>query len=140
MILYWFQVAPNPTKVRLYLAEKRAAGGAIDLLEQQVDLTRGEQKTEAHRARNPFGRLPVLELDDGSFLTESLAIVEFLEEIHPEPPLVGRDPVERARVRDLERIADMGVLLPIARIVHATRSPLGWPPVPAVAEDARPAP
>ena len=139
MILYWFQVAPNPTKVRLYLAEKRAEGGAIDLLEQQVDLTRGEQKTEAHRARNPFGRLPVLELDDGSFLTESLAIVEFLEEIHPEPPLLGRDPVERARVRDLERIADMGVLLPIARIVHATRSPLGWPPVPAVAEDARPA-
>ena len=43
MILYWFQVAPNPTKVRLYLAAKRAAGGAIDLLEQQVDLTRGEQ-------------------------------------------------------------------------------------------------
>lgn len=134
MKLYVFPVAPNPTKVRLYLAEKAAAGGPLPLEQVAVDLTRSEHEEPEHRARNPLGRLPVLELDDGSFLSESLAIIEYLEECHPEPPLLGRTPRERARVRELERIADTGVLVPTAVVVHATRSPLGAPPVPAVAE------
>ena len=137
MKLYVFPIAPNPTRVRLYLAEKREAGGPLDLAEQLVDLRGGEQKRPEHLARNPLGKLPVLELDDGSHLTESLAIIEYLEERQPEPPLIGRTPEERARVRELERIAELAVLGPIARIVHATRSPLGWPPEPAVAENAR---
>jgi len=129
MKLYYFPVAPNPTRVRIYLAEK-----GIELEQELVSLLEGEQKSEAHVARNPFGNLPVLELDDGSFLTESLAIIELFEELHPDPPMLGADPIERARVRSLERIAEMGVLHRIARIVHTTRSPLGLPPVPAVAE------
>ena len=137
MKLYVFPIAPNPTRVRLYLAEKRAAGGAPELDEQLVDLRAGEQKRPEHLARNPLGKLPVLELDDGSFLTESLAIIEYLEERAPEPPLIGRTAEERARVRELERIAELAVLGPIARIVHATRSPLGWPADPALAESAR---
>ena len=137
MKLYVFPVAPNPTRVRLYLAEKREAGRPIELEEVRVSLPRSEQKSPEHLARNPFGRLPVLELDDGSFLTESLAIIEYLEELHPEPPLIGRDPVERARVRELERICELGVLLPIAQIVHATRSPLGLPARPEVASHFR---
>ena len=48
----------------------------------------------------------MLELDDGCYLTESLAIIEYFEELHPEPPMLGRTPLERARVRELERIAD----------------------------------
>jgi glutathione S-transferase len=131
--LYFFPVAPNPTRVRLYLAEKRAGGARIELEEQSVDLRTGEQREAAHRARNPRGRLPVLELDDGTFLTESLAIIEYLEETFPDPPMIGRTPLERARQRELERLAEMGVLLPIAMIVHATRSPLGLPPSPEVA-------
>ncbi len=75
----------------------------------------------------------MLELDDGSHLIESLAIIEYLEERFPEPALIGRDAQERARVRELERVADLGVLLPVGRIVHATNSPLGLPPVPEVA-------
>ena len=79
----------------------------------------------------------MLELDDGTCLTESLAIIEYLEECHPSPALIGDDVLERARVRELERMADLGVLLPVARIVHATNSPLGLPPVPEVAAHAR---
>lgn len=133
MKLYMFQVAPNPTKVRLYLAEKAAGGAEIELEEVSLNLPKGEQKTPEQLARNPFGRLPVLELDDGTCLIESLPIIEYLEELHPDPPMIGTDPLERARVRELERIADLGVLLPVARVIHATNSPLGLSPVPEVA-------
>jgi glutathione S-transferase len=137
MKLYYFPVAPNPTKVRLYLAEKAQGGCRIDLDYVQVHLPKGEQSAPEHLERNPLGRVPVLELDDGSFLCESLAIIEYFEELHPEPPMIGRDPLERARVRELERVAELGVLFPIARIVHATDSPLGLPPNPGVAEHFR---
>jgi glutathione S-transferase len=135
--LYIFPIAPNPTKVRLYLAEKAAGGAVIDVPQIPVDLRQGEQRQPAHLARNPFGKLPVLEFDDGSHLLESLAIIEYIEECHPEPPMIGRTPLERARVRELERIADLGVLLQVARIIHATNSPLGLAPNPGVAASAR---
>ena len=134
MKLYVTPVAPNPTRVRLYVAEKIAAGAEMDLSEVRVNLVKGEQNSPTHLARNPFGRVPVLELGDGSHLGESLAIMEYLEELHPEPPMIGREPLERARVRELERIAEMGVLQPVARIVHATNSPLGHAPDPAIAD------
>jgi glutathione S-transferase len=137
MRLYWFPIAPNPTRVRLYLAEKAAGGARIALEEQLVNLPAGEQRQPEHLARNPLGRLPVLETDDGRFLTESLAIIEYLEELHPEPPLIGSTPAARARVRELERIAELAVLQPIARIIHGTKSPLGLPPAPEVAAHAR---
>jgi len=133
MKLYVFPIAPNPTKVRLYLAEKAAAGAKIEITEVMVDLREGEQKRTEHLSRNPFGRLPVLEFDDGTHLIESLAIIEYLEERHPDPPMIGRDSLERARVRELERIAELGVLFPVARIIHSTNSPLGLPPVPEMA-------
>jgi glutathione S-transferase len=137
MKLYVFPIAPNPTKVRLYLAEKAAGGARIDLTEVTVNLREGEQRHPEHLSRNPFGKLPVLELEDGTHLTESLAIIEYLEERHPAPPMIGSDALERARVRELERIADLGVLLPVARIIHATNSPLGLPPAPEIAAQSR---
>lgn len=137
MRLYVFPVAPHPTRVRLYLAEKRAAGACIALEEVIVSLREGKQHTPEHLARNPLGKLPVLELPDGTHLTESLAIIQYLEELHPDPPMIGSDPLTRARVYELERIAELGVMLPIARIVHATRSPLGSPPNPEVAAHYR---
>jgi glutathione S-transferase len=133
MKLYVFIVAPNPTRVRLYLAEKVAAGAEIDVGQITVSLSDGEQKLPEHRKRNPMGKLPVLEFDDGSFLTESSAIIEYLEEIHPQPAMIGTGSRERARVRELERIANDGVLIPVARIVHSTNSPLGLPPSPEMA-------
>jgi glutathione S-transferase len=135
--LFIFMVAPNPTRVRLVLAEKRAAGAVIDLPEVTVNLLEGEQRKPEHLARNPRGKLPVLELDDGSYLTESTAIIEYLEERFPEVPMLGSNAEERARNRELERLADAGVLLPVAHIVHATNSPVGISPNPGAAEFAR---
>jgi len=90
MKLYVFSVAPNPTKVRLYLAEKRAGGAAFDVEEVMVDMRTGEQREEAHLARNPFGKLPVLELDSGKYLLESLTIIEYQEELEPNPGPAGK--------------------------------------------------
>ena len=71
-----------------------AAGAVLDVEEVRVNLMKGEQNAPSHLARNPFGRVPVLALADGTFLGESLAIVEYLEESCPEPPMIGEDPVE----------------------------------------------
>lgn len=137
MKLYVFPGAPNPTRLRLFLAEKAEAGAKIPVEQVTVNLLKGEQRSAAHRARHPLGKLPVLELDDGACFTESLAIIEYLEELYPEPPLCGVDARDRLRVRELERLAELGVLAPVAFIVHATRSPLGLPPNLGVAEHFR---
>lgn len=137
MKLYVFPVAPNPTKVRLYLAEKAALGFRIPLEEVTVDLLARQQRSPEHLARNPFGTLPVLELDSGRHLIESLVIIDHLEALHPSPAMFGDDPEIRSYARQIERIADLGVLLPIGSIVHATDSPVGYPPDPAVAEHQR---
>ena len=115
MKLYDFAGAPNPKKVRAYLAEK-----GISLPIEQVDILSGQNRTPAFLAKNPLGGLPVLELDDGSYLSESLAIIEFLEEQHPEPPMIGRTPLERARTREAERICEVGVLSGIGTIFQNT--------------------
>lgn len=129
MKIYYFPVAPNPTRLMVYIGEK-----GIDIDRQLVDLTRGEQNAPEHLARNPRGALPVLELDDGSYICESLPIIEYLEELHPEPPMIGRTPEDRLRTREYERQVETTLLNRIGRLVHATNSPLGLPPNPAVAE------
>ena len=132
MKLYYHMVAPNPNRVRVFANEK-------DLPVEQVlvDLAEGEHRSPEHLARNPRAALPVLELDDGGFLTESVPIMEYLEECFPETPMYGVSPIERARVRELERLAEFKLLIPIGRLVHATNSPLGLPPNETVAEQER---
>lgn len=130
MKLYYFPYAPNPTKVRTYIAEK-----GIEIEQVLVNIRKDEQKSEAHLERNPTGTLPVLELDDGTFLTESLTIVEYLEELYPEPNMIGATPIERANVREAERQIEHELLLRVIRIVHTTNSPLGFPANPAIAEN-----
>jgi glutathione S-transferase len=115
MKLYDFAGAPNPKKVRVYLAEK-----GITVPTEQVNIVSGENRTPEFLKKNPLGTLPVLELDDGSYLTESLAIMEYFEELYPNPPMIGATPRERARVRELERIADLGVFLRVATIFQNT--------------------
>jgi glutathione S-transferase len=134
MKLYVFPVAPNPTRLRLYIYEKNAAGAQIEVEEVIVNLRENEQRNPEHLTRNPLGKLPVLENDDGSYITESLAIIHYLEDLFPEPSMIGRTPLERARTLEIERIAEIGVLHSIARIVHTTNSPLGLAPNPAVAD------
>lgn len=115
MKLYDFVHAPNPRKLRVYLAEK---GIAVELV--PVDLLKGEHRAPAFLAIDPRGALPVLELDDGTRLTESLAIIEYLEELHPEPPMIGTTPLERARVRAIERRCELGIMTRVAHLFHAT--------------------
>jgi glutathione S-transferase len=138
MKLYTFPPAPNPRRLQTYLGEKQ-----IRIPVQLVVLPRGEHKSPDMLAKNPMGSLPILELDDGTILTESLAIIEYLEELHPEPPMIGSTPLERALVRRTERICELGVLSRIARIVHNTDSPLpdviGNPDVARTAREELPA-
>jgi glutathione S-transferase len=134
MKLYTQIVAPNPTKVELYLAEKAAAGAPIEIERVSVDLMGGAHRTPAITEKNALQRVPFLELDDGSILTESLPIIEYLEELHPYPAFIGETALERAHVRALERMIDGDILRGSATIVHAKRSPTGMAPNPAVAE------
>lgn len=93
MKLYTCTGAPSPRRVTLFLAEK-----GLDLATEEVDLRIGEHLTDAFAARNPECTVPVLELDDGTCLWESTAIRQYLEALHPDLPLLGRDPLEQARI------------------------------------------
>jgi len=115
MKAYVFAGAPNPRKLIVYLREK-----GLDIPLESVDILSGANRTPEFLKKNPLGGLPVLELDDGSHLTESLAIIQYLEELHPTPPMIGTSPVERARVRELERICELGVLSSVAQIFQNT--------------------
>lgn len=98
---------PNPQIVRTFAAEK---GMVLEMV--PVDIMGAENRGEAFRAVNPMGQLPALELDDGRVLTEVVAICEYLEELQPEPALIGRTPLERAETRMWQRRFDLGVLEP----------------------------
>ena len=115
MKIYDFGGAPNPKKLRVYLAEK-----GISVPMDQVNIITGDNRTPEFLKKNSLGGLPVLELDDGSHLTESLAIMEYFEDLHPSPPMIGTTPLERARVRALERIIEIGILLRVATIFQNT--------------------
>jgi glutathione S-transferase len=115
MKVFDFPGAPNPKKLRVYLAEK-----GIALQHETVNLLEGATRSPEFLQKNPLGGLPVLELDDGSHLTESLTIIEYLEELHPTPPMVGATPLERARIREAERICEFGVLGTIGTIFQNT--------------------
>ncbi|MBM4206136.1 MAG: glutathione S-transferase family protein [Gammaproteobacteria bacterium] len=136
MILHDLPGAPNPTKVRLYLAEKAAQGVQMDLEIRKVNVFKKANRTAEFLAKNPFGTMPVLELDDGRAIFESLAIIEYLEEKHPQCSMWGDSPEERGRARTLERVADVRVLIPSATYVHATNSPLGYEPNAVIAKHA----
>src|SRR4051812_17567192 len=98
MKFYDCATAPSPRRVRIFLAEK---GVAIDTI--QVDLRNGEQFTPAFRAINPDCTVPALALDDGTVLADAVAICGYIEELHPDPPLIGKTAQERAVVTALNR-------------------------------------
>ncbi len=108
--------APNPRRVDMFIAEKGLTG-----IERQVyDLNRGDLRHEEFRRLNPMGRVPVLELDDGRCLAESRAICSYLEHLHPEPNLMGRDPEERAFIEMADRQVELFLLGSIAQAVRHT--------------------
>ncbi len=102
-------IGPNPRLVRMFIAEK-----GLTIPTQTIDIRSGENRQPEHLARNPHGQTPTLELDDGSFLSEITAICEYLEEIHPTPPLIGSTPKERGECRMWTRRIDLTICEPLA--------------------------
>jgi glutathione S-transferase len=136
MKLYDSPVAPNPRRVRIFLAEK-----GIVVPTEKVDLARLEQKSAAYAAVNPMLRIPALELDSGEIICESVAICRYFEEIQPEPPLFGRDPLEKARVEMWQRRAELDFFFPIAlafRHSHPAMVEMEKPQIPQLVELNRP--
>lgn len=99
--------APNPRRVRIFLAEK---GISVTLV--PVDIGKMEHKSEAMRARNPVMRVPVIELEDGTAISESVAICRYFEVLKPEPPLFGAGALEQARIEMWNRRAEFELYLP----------------------------
>jgi glutathione S-transferase len=94
----------------MYLAEK-----GIDVPIVEVDLSASENLTREFRARNPLARVPVLELDDGTHIAESMAIARYFEALRPQPCLFGATPLEQATVEMWNRRAELNVLMPVAQ-------------------------
>ena len=103
--------APNPRRVRIYLAEK---GLSVPL--QSLSIVAGEHKGDEFVAKYPPGQLPVLALDDGRMIGESVAICRYFEALHPEPPLFGTDPVSIAEIDMWIRRVELTLMMPIANI------------------------
>ncbi|MEM8547968.1 MAG: glutathione S-transferase family protein [Pseudomonadota bacterium] len=93
MLFYDYARAPSPRRVRIFIAEK-----GVDIPVQQVDLGAHENLGAEYLEKNPDGTVPALALDDGTVLSESLAISAYLEAVYPEPPLLGRTDLERAEI------------------------------------------
>lgn len=107
------QKAPNPRRVRIFLAEK-----GIVVPFEQIDIMKQEHRSAAFTEANPMQQVPVLVLDDGTKISESVAICRYFEETSPEPPLMGRDARDRATVEMWNRRMELGLL---ARVAQAFR-------------------
>ncbi len=134
MKLYKVALAPNPTKVMLYIAERAELGVDMAIEQITVNTVKRENRQPEHLARNPFGTLPTLELADGSYLVESLAIIHYLEACFPEAKLITGSPEDQGRAPQLERTIALRGAGPFVGDGHATNSPLGLPKDPERAE------
>jgi len=115
MKLYDSAVAPNPRRVRIFLAEK-----GIDVPTVAVDIVKAENRQPAFLAKNPLGGVPILELDDGTIISESTAICRYFEELKPDPPLMGTDGRDRAIVEMWLRRIEFEVAFPIMQTFRNT--------------------
>jgi glutathione S-transferase len=137
-VLYDCATAPSPRRARILLAEKGIAHDTV-----QVDLRSGEQFGEAYRKINPQCTLPALRTDDGLLLTDNAAIAAWAEARHPEPPLFGVTPAEKAAVASWNWRVEFEGLLPIAEAMRnsapsmagrALPGPVDYAQIPALAE------
>ena len=128
--------SPNPRRVRVFLAEK-----GIHVPFEQVDIMNGAHKSPDFAELNPIQRVPVLILDDGTALSESMAICRYFEAVQPDPPLFGKTPIEIAMIEMWNRRAELNFFLPVAhcfRHTHPSMANLEVPQVPAWAEANKP--
>jgi len=139
MKLYDFTLAPNPRRVRMFLSEK-----GVDVPMVQINTRNREQFSESFRAISPNALIPALELDDGTVITETVAICRYFEETVPEPPLMGRDAKDKAIVEMWNRRVEFEGYLAAAEAVRNSLSmfedrglagqPSGVPQIPALVE------
>src|SRR6202140_1394473 len=132
MKLYDSKQAPNPRRTRIFLSEK-----GITVPTEQVDIMAKQQKTPEYTAINPFQRMPALVLDDGTVITESIAICRYFEMQQPDPPLFGRGALELARVEMWNWRLELHLLFPVShafRNSHPAMKELEVRQVPAWAE------
>ncbi|HSV00975.1 MAG TPA: glutathione S-transferase [Roseiarcus sp.] len=113
MKLYNSNLAPNPRRVRMFLAEK-----GLTIPQVEIDLGKLEHKTAEFADLNPFETIPVLELDDGTRIAESIAICRYIEALWPAPNLFGLTPVEQAMIEMWQRQLELRLLFPIAQVVR----------------------
>lgn len=141
MKFYDCATAPSPRRARIFMAEK---GLSIDTV--QVDLRAGEQFTEAFKAINPACTVPVLLLDDGTAITENIGIARYLEETVPEPPLLGRDPKQKALIASWNARIEFEGLLAVAEAFRnsakgmrhrSMTGPVDYDQIPALVERGR---
>jgi len=105
--------APNAQKVKIFAHEKD-----ISIEYIQVDLLNHELRTPEMLNKNPMGTVPFLELDGGEVIRESRAIIEYLEGIKDSPNMLGKDPLEKARIHEIDRLAELGLMIELAHYVH----------------------
>ncbi len=113
MRLFDFNRAPNPRRARMFIAEK-----GLEIERVPVNLYRMEQLSPEFLAINPAGTVPVLETDEGVYLTETVAIAHYLEQLFPEPPLMGRSPLEQAEVLAWNNVVEQQGMFAIAEVLR----------------------
>ncbi|MCL6269682.1 glutathione S-transferase family protein [Sansalvadorimonas sp. 2012CJ34-2] len=116
MKIYETHSAPNPRRVRVFLAEK----GIADVEYIQVDIQKGDNLKPEVLARNPLGKVPYLELDDGTCISETVAICRYFEELQPEPSLMGSTPQEKAEIEMWQRLCEFYFSLPVGMCFQHT--------------------
>ncbi len=138
MKLYTYDPAPNPRRLALFLKYK-----GVELDTTQVDMMSGEQLGEDYRRIVPSGTVPALVLDDGTCMTEVIGMCSYLDDLHPDKPLMGSSPLERATILSADHRLFMMVFMPIADILRngnpnfadrALPGPLNVPQIPELVE------
>lgn len=129
MKLYDSGRAPNPRRTRIFLAEK-----GIDLPSEQVDMMAMQHKTPEYTAINPLQRMPALVLDDGTVITESIAICRYFEALQPEPPLFGVGAKEIALIEMWNRRCELNFMANVANVFRHLHPAMKELEVPQVAE------
>ncbi len=141
MRLFDFDRAPNPRRVRIFLAEKQLRIPLVN-----VDLFRREQLSPEFLAINPGGTVPVLETEDGTCLTECVAICRYLESLQPEPRLFGGTPRQEALILMWTNIVENDGLAAVAEVLrnlspgfknHVFPGPVAYPQIPALVDRGR---
>lgn len=121
MKIYEFKDFPNPRRVRIFLAEKNINNVSF----VSINVPSGEHRTDAFKKKNPFAGVPVLELDDGTCISETVAISRYFEETHSEPSLMGKTPQEKAEIEMWSRRIEYGLMDAVAAYFHHATLGLG---------------